>query len=58
MLNLETAYLYTFINIWKQVSRLIFNSHQSVYFIINNNNKYTYEKFLNAKFGISILVYL
>ena len=25
---------------------------------VNNNNKYPYEKFLNTKFGISMLVYL
>ena len=58
MRNSESAYLFTLINIWKQISRSIFNFYQLVYFIINNNNKYSYEKFLNAKFGISTLVYL
>ena len=43
----------------KQISSFIFNFHQFVYFIINNNNsKYSYEKYINPKFGISTLVYL
>ena len=33
-----------------------FTFHQFVYFIINNNNKYSYEKYINAKLGISTLV--
>ena len=57
MRNSESAYLFTFINIWKHVSRFILNFHQFVYFMFNNN-KYSHQKFLNAKFGFSRLVYL
>ena len=31
MRNSESAYLFTFINIWKQASRIIFNFHQFVF---------------------------
>ena len=41
MRNSESAYLFTFINIWKHVSRFILNFHQFVYFIFNNN-KYSH----------------
>ena len=41
MRNSESAYLFTFINIWKHVSRFILNFHQFVYFKFNNN-KYSY----------------
>ena len=91
MRNSHSAYLFTFINILEQVTRFIFNYHQIDYFIVNNNNYYSYEKYtvendyknivgsrinvlissmflypvflslvstVNAKFGISILVYL
>ena len=40
---------------WNQVNPTIF---EICLLYVNNNNKYPYEKFLNAKFGISILVYL
>ena len=33
-----------------------FTFHQFVYFIINNNNKYSYDKYINGKLGISTLV--
>ena len=57
MRNSESAYLFTFINIWKHVSRFILNFHQFVYFMFNNN-KHSHQKFLNAQFGFSILGYL
>ena len=41
MRNSESAYLFTFINIWKHVSRFILNFHQFVYFMFNNN-KYSH----------------
>ena len=40
--------------LWNQVNPTIFEICLPYE---NNNNKYSYEKFLNAKFGISILVY-
>ena len=43
----------------EEVSRFILNFHQFVHFIVNNNNnKYSHYKYINAKFGISTLVYL
>ena len=42
MRNLQSAYQFTLVNIWKLVSRLVLNLHQLVYFIINNNNKYSH----------------
>ena len=41
MRNSESAYLFTFFNICKQVSRFIFNFRQFVYFMFNNN-KYSH----------------
>ena len=58
MRNSESAHLFTFINICKQVSRFIFNFRPICLLYVNNNNKYSYEKYINAKFGISTLVYL
>ena len=37
----ESAYLFTFIIIWKHVSRFFLNFHQFVYFMFNNN-KYSH----------------
>ena len=45
MRNSHSAYLFTFINILEQVTRFIFNYHQIDYFIVNNNNYYSYEKY-------------
>ena len=57
MRNSDSAYLFTFINICKQVSRFIFDFRPICLLYINNNNKYSYEKYINAKFGISTLSY-
>ena len=57
MRNSESAYLFTFINIWKHVSSFILNFHQKCLLYVNNNNKYSHLKFFNAKFCFSILSY-
>ena len=52
---LNSACLITPFGRWNQVNPTIF---EICLLYVNNNNKYPYEKFLNAKFGISTLVYL
>ena len=52
---LKSACLITPFGRWNQVNPTIF---EICLLYENNNNKYSYEKFLNAKFGISTLVYL
>ena len=52
---LKSACLITPFGRWNQVNPTIF---EICLLYVNNNNKYSYEKFLNAKFGISVLVCL
>ena len=63
----ESAYSITPYSQWKQVNAIIlrFVNKISKWFaliclpiFVNNNNKYSYYKFVNAKFVFSILVYL
>ena len=51
---LKSACLITPFGHWNQVNPTIF---EICLLYVNNNNKYPIEKFLNAKFGISMLVY-
>ena len=53
--KLKSACLVTPFGRWNQVNPTIF---EICFLYEDNNNKYSCEKFLNAKFGISILVYL
>ena len=52
---LKSACLITPFGRWNQVNPTIL---EICLLYVNNNNKYSYEKFLYAKFGISALVYL
>ena len=52
---LKSACLITPFGRWNQVNPTIL---EICLLYVNNNNKYSYEKFLDAKFGISMLVYL
>ena len=46
------------LDICKLVSKFIFNFRPICLLYVKNKNKYSYEKYINAKFGISTLVYL
>ena len=52
---LKSACLITPFGRWNQVNPTIF---EICLLYVNNNDKYSYKKFLNVKFGISALVYL
>ena len=59
MRNSKSAYLFTYNTRWKLTSGFILNFYCFVYiFFLNNNNKYSYYKLVNAKFVFGILVYL
>ena len=57
MRNSESAYLFTFVNIWKHVSRFILNFSPICLLYVQQQQIFTLD-FLNAKFGFSILGYL
>ena len=55
--NSESAYLFTFKTLGtKSLGSFLIST--DLFTLVNNNNKYSCEKYINAKFGISTLVYL
>ena len=58
MRNSKSAYLFTYNTRLKLASGFILNFEYLFTYFCKHNNKYSYYKFIYAKFEISILVYL